>query len=180
MRSWSRSSMDRMTDSGSVGWGFESLRDRLKTRVSVSVRLEKSLRYAHFFLFSQDSLSHSLSHSLSLGQGFYRDACHASLQVFTIHQGDACHASLQIFTILRGDAMPCVFTNPRLLLTCLKTIFFMSLFSWKKSNQKFKSTRCFPPLSERRANHAKGCLKYPPNADFMYRGSPTRYYLKNT
>jgi hypothetical protein len=29
-RIWSRSSMDRMTDSGSVGWAFESPRDHKK------------------------------------------------------------------------------------------------------------------------------------------------------
>jgi hypothetical protein len=29
-RNWSRSSMDRMTDSGSVGWAFESPRDHKK------------------------------------------------------------------------------------------------------------------------------------------------------
>jgi hypothetical protein len=34
VRIWSRSSMDRMTDSGSVGWAFESPRDHeIKTHL---------------------------------------------------------------------------------------------------------------------------------------------------
>ena len=34
---WLRSSMDRMTDSGSVGWGFESLRSHTKVEKAFSI-----------------------------------------------------------------------------------------------------------------------------------------------